>query len=78
MIQTRSANQDREYTQNIRRMFEATGFANVRLKGFNSLPGKLPDWAYHPRRVLNCVFSAWPISQLGFHITVIAQAPKRA
>ncbi len=65
---------DQEFSPpEVRRMFEEAGFKNVRLTVFNSLPGKLPDWAYYPGRVLNAAFSLWPISQLGFHILAVGE-----
>ena len=55
----------------IRGLMEECGFKNVHLEVFNTLPGRLPNWAYYPGRVLNLAFKLWPVSLLGFHILVI-------
>lgn len=55
----------------IRALMEECGFSNIRLEVFNSLPGKLPNWAYFPGRVLNLPFKLWPVSLLGFHILIV-------
>ena len=54
-------------------MMKKAGFKNIRTRMFNSLPGKLPDWAYYFGRTFNMIFSVWPISWLGFHITMIGE-----
>ncbi len=54
----------------VRAMMEKAGFKNVHTEIFNTLPGKLPNWAYYPARVANLIFSVWPFNLLGFHILV--------
>lgn len=63
---------DRELSPlGVRSMMAKAGFKNVKLVIFNTLPGNLPDWSYYPARLLNLIFSVWPISLLGFHILAI-------
>lgn len=57
----------------IRKMLEEAGFKKIKLVFFNSLPGRLPDSLYYPARILNLIFSFWPICLFGFHIAVIAE-----
>ena len=68
---------DQEFSPpEVRQLFQNAGFKNIRLEIFNSLPGKLPNWAYYPGRLLNTAFALWPISQLGWHIMAIAEKPR--
>ncbi|HAM88655.1 MAG: Methyltransferase [Candidatus Falkowbacteria bacterium GW2011_GWC2_38_22] len=57
----------------VKKMMKESGFRNVEIKMFNTLPGKLPNWLYYPARILNCVFLIFPFSLLGWHILVVGE-----
>lgn len=66
--------QDKELSPpEVRKMMQAAGFKNIQISMFNTLPGKLPNWAYYPARVANALFALWPISYFGFHILVTGE-----
>ena len=68
---------DKELTsKELKKSLLKSGFKNISISYFNTLPGKTPDWLYWPARFLNLIFKIYPISLFSWHILVVAEKPK--
>ena len=58
----------------IKKLLKSSGYNNIKIQIFNSVPGSIPDYFYYPSVFLNeLLFNIYPIKLMGWHLLFSAE-----